>query len=302
MHDAPTPQSMSPEPLISPAAAMPRRRARPAARVLATVARVAPGLKPVAQKVMVRIAYEFVCLFGRGAGESFMNYGYATLEGSGHDLDLRPEDESNRFSAQLYNAVVRPADLRGKDVLEVGSGRGGGASFITRYFFPRRYVGVDLAAKAVAMANTHHRLPGLSFQQGDAEKLQFLPESFDVVVNVESSHTYPSVPRFVNEVYRVLRPGGHFVFADLRPARAIEELRAHFQAAGFEIVEEERITPNVLRSLDLDEERRRAMIPRRAPRWIKDVVGAFVGVRNGELYNALESGRWAYVRFALRKR
>ncbi len=301
MYEAPPPQSMIPEPSINAAAGMPRHRARPAARMLAAVSRVAPGLKPVTQKVMIRVAYEFVCLFNRDADKAFMNYGYATLDGSGHDLTLKPEDEANRFCIQLYNAVVRPADLQNKDVLEVGSGRGGGASFLTRYFAPRSFTGVDLAARAVSMANAHHRHPGLSFQQGDAENLHFPAESFDVVVNVESSHTYPSVPRFVSEVHRVLRPGGNFVFADLRPTRAIDELRGHFQSAGFEIVEEEQITPNVLRSLDLDEETRRAMIPRHAPRWLKDVAGAFLGVKNGELYNALEAGRWAYIRFALRK-
>ena len=50
---------------------------------------------------------------------------------------------------------------------------------------------------------------------GDAESLPFGDEMFDAVVNVESSHCYGSTPAFLAQVKRVLRCGGHFLFADL---------------------------------------------------------------------------------------
>jgi SAM-dependent methyltransferase len=56
--------------------------------------------------------------------------------------------------------------------------------------------------------------------QGDAEALPFDDGSFDAVINVESSHNYPDLAKFLSEVARVLRPGGHFshvdVFTDAR--------------------------------------------------------------------------------------
>ena len=52
--------------------------------------------------------------------------------------------------------------------------------------------------------------------RGDAENLPFPDQSFDAVINIESSHCYPRFPRFLAEVARVLRPGGHFLYADLR--------------------------------------------------------------------------------------
>jgi fatty-acid O-methyltransferase len=58
---------------------------------------------------------------------------------------------------------------------------------------------------------------GLDFVQGDAQNLHFPDQSFDAVINVEGSHIYPNFERFLGEVARVLRPGGHFLYADFRP-------------------------------------------------------------------------------------
>ena len=59
-------------------------------------------------------------------------------------------------------------------------------------------------------------MPGLTFVQGDAQKLPFSAQSLDAVINVEASHCYPNFPGFLAEVARVLRPGGHFLYADFR--------------------------------------------------------------------------------------
>ncbi|QDU31359.1 Phthiotriol/phenolphthiotriol dimycocerosates methyltransferase [Anatilimnocola aggregata] len=58
-------------------------------------------------------------------------------------------------------------------------------------------------------------MEGLSFVVGDAENLPFEDDTFDAVVNVESSHCYRSDPAFLAQVRRVLRTGGHVLFADL---------------------------------------------------------------------------------------
>ena len=60
----------------------------------------------------------------------FMNYGYASDNGEFADLKLKSEDEPDRYSIQLYHHVTRNFDFKEKEVLEVGSGRGGGASFL----------------------------------------------------------------------------------------------------------------------------------------------------------------------------
>ena len=179
--------------------------------ILRTLIRLAPrGFKPAVQNGLIRAVYEVVSAWDK-TGVTFLNYGYVSLDSRGSSLKLRPEDEQNRLKIQLYHRVVGSIDVRGKDVLEVGCGRGGGASFVMRYLGPRTVTGLDLAALAVVFCRRRHRVEGLTFTKGDAQNLPIPDESFDVVVNVESSHTYPSFERFLREVARVLRPGGHFL-------------------------------------------------------------------------------------------
>ena len=74
----------------------------------------------------------------------FMNYGYAEL--SGQKLDLKGASEEDRYFIQLYHYVAAAVDLKDKKVLEVGSGRGGGANYITRIMKPSEMVGLDYSA------------------------------------------------------------------------------------------------------------------------------------------------------------
>ncbi|MCP5055072.1 MAG: SAM-dependent methyltransferase, partial [bacterium] len=63
---------------------------------------------------------------------TFLNYGF-----SNHvELDLDGDDEFNRYPIQLYDYVASHLDMKNLDILEVGSGRGGGAEYITRSFKP----------------------------------------------------------------------------------------------------------------------------------------------------------------------
>ena len=131
-------------------------------------------------------------------------------------LPLVESDERNRFGIQLYHRVATQVDLNAKQVLEVSCGHGGGASYLLRTLHPASYTGLDFNPDGIAFCRKRHHLPGLDFVHGDAENLPFADESFDAVVNVEASHAYPRLPRFLAEVVRVLRPGGHLLYADFR--------------------------------------------------------------------------------------
>jgi hypothetical protein len=56
----------------------------------------------------------------------FMNYGYAPLEDPPDMIPLEPADATDRYCIQLYHHVASAIDLSGLEVLEIGSGRGGG--------------------------------------------------------------------------------------------------------------------------------------------------------------------------------
>lgn len=222
-----------------------------------------------------------------------MNYGYADPAGNAAGAE--------HPCLRLYHHVASGVDLRGLDVLEIGSGRGGGAAFVSRTHAPRSMAGVDYSDRAVAFCQRAHRQPGLEFVHGDAEALPFEDGRFDAALNVESSHCYGSMARFLAEAHRVLRPGGHLLWADFRPPGAIPALRDTIRQTGFEIVREETITPNILAAMAFQGEHNRALIDRKAPRPVRWLFYHFAGVDGTHIHSQLRSGALEYLYLVLRK-
>ncbi|WP_128378863.1 class I SAM-dependent methyltransferase [Streptomyces cavernae] len=179
----------------------------------------------------------------------FMNMGHRKT-GAAVDIQLPPEQRVWQYAAQLYDLIASQVPLKGTDVLEVGSGRGGGAALVARTHRPRTLVGLDYSPANVAFCSRVHQYDGLSFVHGDAEQLPFADASFDAVVNIESAHCYPHVDRFFAEARRVLRPGGHLLFADEWWTSELPQLRKKVTDAGLRVLEEEDITPGIIHALE----------------------------------------------------
>ncbi len=226
---------------------------------------------------------------------AFMNYGYAAATVDVDTPPLRSCDERDRLCIQLYLHAIDHSDLRDRDVLEVGSGRGGGASYISRYLQPRSMTGMDFSQQAVDLCNRHRLAPGLAFVCGDAQSMPFPPSSFDAVVNIESSHCYESMDTFLAEVCRVLRPGGRFFFADLRSMDDVKTLREQFNACGLTVEKEIDITSNVLTALRLDNARKLELIDALIPRMLHRPFRVFAGIAGTRNYAGLESGKLRYL-------
>ena len=231
-----------------------------------------------------------------------MNYGYAEGPGKGHTIALKPHDEDERYCHQLYFRAVNGVDLAGKDVVEVSCGRGGGAAFIHRYLKPKTMSGVDIAQGAIEFCKRVHRAPGLRFLQGSAEALPLADESADAVINVEASLCYGDRNRFYSEVYRVLRPDGHFLYADLQWPHAIEGLSETLQGIGFELLGIDDITVNVSRALELDSDRRSEYARLNVPWLFRHAMRTFGGAPGTRIPTALSDGTMGYYCFTLRKR
>jgi len=181
-----------------------------------------PGLR----QIFTRRWYEFISTRVKDDTLLLMNHGYVDLDLDTESLELLPQDEQHRYSIQLYHHVANAIDWAGLDALEVGSGRGGGTAYIKRRFEPKSMQGLDLSGKAVDFCNEYHSVDSLSFTCGNAQCLPFDDNSFDVVLNVESSLVYPDVDRFLEEVVRVLRPNGYFLYTDIRYLEDIDNWRA----------------------------------------------------------------------------
>src|ERR1039458_1690296 len=89
---------------------------------------------PFFRRLVWKPIYESLAKFFPVENWVCMNYGYA--DESIH-LQLEEQDNINRYQLQLYHATASQVCIKDKDVLEVGSGRGGGSSYMKRYLGPR---------------------------------------------------------------------------------------------------------------------------------------------------------------------
>ena len=253
-----------------------------------------------ARALFTRAWYALVSQLDTDAEVTLMNYGFAPADGT--RVPLAPEHERERYAIQLYHHVATAVPVEGKDVLEVGCGRGGGAAHIARYLEPKLMVGLDRTAPAIAFARRHFAAEkNLRFQEGDAHALPFGDDSFDAVVNIESAQHYADIDRFFSEVHRVLKPGGHLLIACFEdPSNNVYPRRSLDRSPLTEVSEED-ITPGVVRAMDLDSARRQALAEKLAPGFLKGLAGEFAGVRGTALYESFATGGCPYLFFVYRK-
>ena len=258
-------------------------------------------ISPKIKEIMWRQWYQYLARYYLKKDWNFMNYGYAPLENQPDILHLDEPNAEDRFCIQLYHHVAGAVDLRNLKVLEVGSGRGGGADYIKRYFKPAKIVGVDFSKNAVGFCKHKYVENGLSFEIGNAEALPFEDNSFNVVINVESSHCYGSMDTFLGQVKRVLHDGGHFLLADFRNKEDIEILRESLLKSGLTLLKETDITPNIVEALRLDNERKTALIRKEIHKPLVRSFLEFAGTEGSKTYEKFKSGDFLYFSFVLQK-
>ena len=228
----------------------------------------------------------------------FMNYGFK----DNNPPSLSPEDEPDRLFIQLYHMNLRDTDIEGKDILEIGSGRGGGASWVSKTLNPKSLVALDYSEEAVNRCiEWYYTQKNLIFLEGNAENLPFENETFDVVYNVESSHCYVNIPAFLDETYRVLRKGGMFCWTDMRDQKTMDEMQEQFFQSGFSIESKKEVTSNVLEALSVIDADRRELIRKSAPPSLRKSFETFGGVPGTPIFSALETGKIRYFRYLLSK-
>lgn len=253
--------------------------------------------RKILKKPIWQVWYWIVSLRDKGNEVRFMNYGYL-----GENPPMLEEvDETERYPLQLYDYLANAAPLQDKHMLEVGCGRGGGSSYISRYFKPRHYNAVDLSSKAIKYCKREYKIPNLTHSRADAQNLPFANDTFDYVINVESSHCYPDIAQFFSEVYRVLRPGGIFLYTDLRNQGNIAFLKEKLLGMPFEVMRYENITTNVLEALRKDSQRRESLVNRIAPKFLLSTAYTFAGVKDSKTFQLFEGGWYEYYFYVLKK-
>ena len=107
---------------------------------------------------------------------------------------------------------VLPADLDGKDAIELGCG----TAYVSCWLARRgaRAVGIDNSEAQLATARQYQREHGLEFPliHGNAEQVPYPDRSFDLAISEYGACLWADPYRWVPEAARLLRPGGELIF------------------------------------------------------------------------------------------
>jgi ubiquinone/menaquinone biosynthesis C-methylase UbiE len=135
-------------------------------------------------------------LFGKSAQEYVSSKGHAQGNDLQHMIELAKPEAHERM-------------------LDIATG--GGHTALAFAPFVSEVVASDITSEMLAAAQKFIESKGINnvrFEHADAEDLPFADASFDLVSSRIAPHHFPNPQQFVNEVARVLKPGGRFILND----------------------------------------------------------------------------------------
>ncbi|MCF8243478.1 MAG: class I SAM-dependent methyltransferase [Melioribacteraceae bacterium] len=162
--------------------------------------------------------------FASGDYYKSMNEALKSINGDYHMLHYPfYEDNKHSFSQAQNNlieyCIKKFSVLTDKDLLDIGCGNGVVALYVSDNYLVNSVIGVDINANNVKIANEEKKRRNkhnVNFLEGDAQNLsQIKSNSIDIIINIESAFHYPQKELFTDEIYRILKPGGQFVIADI---------------------------------------------------------------------------------------
>jgi len=132
------------------------------------------------------------------------------------DIDLQDQFSEQRYQHFLKFAAL-PAGLR---VMDLGTGTGRLALLLAEEG-ASEVVGVDVSpamleiAEYFRLSSSSPKAKQVSFRLASAQRMPFRSESFDAVICRFVLHHSSKPERILQEAFRLLKPGGIFIFADL---------------------------------------------------------------------------------------
>jgi arsenite methyltransferase len=175
-------------------------------------------------KELVKQKYSAIALQDKGTNQSsccgsgccstevynIMADDYTQLEGYTPDADL-----GLGCGLPTQFAKIKKGDV----VIDLGSGAGNDA-FIARNETGEagKVIGIDFTPAMIERARQNNEARGFNnveFRQGDIEKMPVTANTADVIVSNCVLNLVPNKDAVIKEIYRVLKPGGHFSISDI---------------------------------------------------------------------------------------
>ena len=141
---------------------------------------------------------------------NIMTDDYTTLEGYNPDADLG-------LGCGLPTEFAKIKE--GDTVIDLGSGAGNDCFVARRHTGEKgKVIGIDFTTAMIDRARTNAEklaYQNVEFRQGDIEQMPVTSNIADVVVSNCVLNLVPNKENVIKEIYRVLKPGGHFSISDI---------------------------------------------------------------------------------------
>jgi tocopherol O-methyltransferase len=146
-----------------------------------------------------------------------MHHGYYGKDGQ---VQInRRQAQINLIEELLLWSNIKNPDNAPQNILDVGCGIGGSTLYLSEKFSQTvtNAYGITLSPVQAKRAEERSKNANLAdkvkFQVANALEMPFTDNTFDLVWSLESGEHMPDKEKFLQECYRVLKPGGRFILA-----------------------------------------------------------------------------------------
>lgn len=151
-----------------------------------------------------------------------------------YNKNILASDKLNLMKWHRKVLSLLPGNLEGKKMLEVGCGNGDFSNFLS-INHKAHITGLDFSEESIKIAEQKKQQFGAttsSFTVGDAQNMYFDDNSFDIIVSCECLEHVPVPQKMVNEIFRVLKPGGIVVLTTENYFNAYAYFRLYMMMRG----------------------------------------------------------------------
>ena len=147
------------------------------------------------------------------------------MEDTGERLIPEGHHQTLTYGEHLSRYLSVLKIVKGKTVLDIASGAGYGTKLIASA--AKQVYGIDYSEDAIEYAKKHYGAQNITYRVGDAHEIPLDDNSVDIVVSLETIEHLKRPATFVNEVKRILKPGGQFVVSTPNDDEFIEGNEFH---------------------------------------------------------------------------